>query len=262
MRLMEQGGLHGLWLTLIMYGSALVLSLPIARRGLAQWLKSPEILTPLALAAGWTNVSFILAILEGNVLRVLLLFYLSPLWAVIMAWCFLGERPNKIAWATLIVAMFGALSLLWSPELEFPWPSSRADWLALSSGLAFALSNIFIRKGQQVGLEGKLFSTWVGVMVLACALLLWHNVPVPDVSVGIWVGATSLGLMAIVMTASVQFGVTSLPVHRSAVILLFELVVGAVSQQLLTEEKMLPVEWLGGALIVAAAYISARSTKN
>jgi drug/metabolite transporter (DMT)-like permease len=40
--------------------------------------------------------------------------------------------------------------------------------------------------------------------------------------------------------------------------LLFELVAGAVSQQLLSNEVMTLTEWLGGSLIVLAAYLSAR----
>jgi len=62
----------------------------------------------------------------------------------------------------------------------------------------------------------------------------------------------------LVMTLTVQYGVTRMPVHRSAVILLFELVVGAVSSQLLTEETVLPREWLGGGMIVTAAWLAAR----
>jgi drug/metabolite transporter (DMT)-like permease len=56
----------------------------------------------------------------------------------------------------------------------------------------------------------------------------------------------------------VLYGVTRMPVHRSAVILLFELVVGAVSALLLTDEVVLLREWIGGAMIVSAAYLAAR----
>ena len=49
-----------------------------------------------------------------------------------------------------------------------------------------------------------------------------------------------------------------MPAHRSAVILLFELVAGAVSAQLLTNEVVHPQEWVGGGLIIAAAWLEAR----
>jgi drug/metabolite transporter (DMT)-like permease len=42
------------------------------------------------------------------------------------------------------------------------------------------------------------------------------------------------------------------------VILLFELVAGAASQQLLSEEIVTAREWMGGVLIVAGAWLAAR----
>jgi len=61
-------------------------------------------------------------------------------------------------------------------------------------------------------------------------------------------------------TLAVVYGVTKMPVHRSAVILLFELVAGAVSAQWLTDEIVTNVEWFGGGLIMLAAYLSARAS--
>ncbi len=46
-------------------------------------------------------------------------------------------------------------------------------------------------------------------------------------------------------------------IHHSAVISLIELVAGAVSQQLLTDEIVTVREWVGGVLIVIGAYLSA-----
>ena len=71
--------------------------------------------------------------------------------------------------------------------------------------------------------------------------------------------AVLLGLCGfLVMTLSVLYGVTRMPLHRSAVILLFELVVGAISALLLTDEMVLPKEWLGGFMVVTAAALAAR----
>ncbi len=75
-----------------------------------------------------------------------------------------------------------------------------------------------------------------------------------------YVGAAMLGIFGILlMTTLVQYGVTHMPVHRSAVISLIELVAGAVSQQLLTDAVVTVREWVGGALIVIGAYLSART---
>jgi drug/metabolite transporter (DMT)-like permease len=80
----------------------------------------------------------------------------------------------------------------------------------------------------------------------------------PAVSHGVVLAAVLLGLGGfLVMSLAVVYGVTRMPVHRSAVILLFELVVGAVSSLLLTDEVILMREWLGGGLIIVAAYVAA-----
>jgi len=211
-------------------------------------------------SAGWCNVAFILAVLEGTVVRVLLLFYLSPIWAVLLAWLFLGERLSRQARGVFALAIIGALVMLWDPVIGLPWPSAPGDWLAVSSGFAFALSNVMTRQLQQVSVQIKTLTSWAGVMVIATAMLLFSgSVVLPEVSLSVWLAAAALGWFGIViMTLAVQYGVTHMPVHRSAVILLFELIAGALSASLLTNEVVRPLEWLGGVLIIAAAYWAAR----
>jgi drug/metabolite transporter (DMT)-like permease len=71
----------------------------------------------------------------------------------------------------------------------------------------------------------------------------------------------ALGLFGILlMTVLVQYGVSHLPVHRSAVLALIELVAGAVSQQLLTDEVVTARDWVGGLLILVGAWLSAQAS--
>ncbi|MEE8387688.1 MAG: EamA family transporter, partial [Acidiferrobacterales bacterium] len=78
------------------------------------------------------------------------------------------------------------------------------------------------------------------------------------IDVSVHVGVVVLALLGMLaMTLFVQYGVSNMPVNRSAIILLFELVVGAVSQQLLTHETMTLIEWAGGGLVVMAAVLTA-----
>jgi drug/metabolite transporter (DMT)-like permease len=260
MRLLEGGGLAGIWLTLLIYAAALAASLPWTWSSLAEFRRSPALLAGLMLAAGWTNIAFVEAVLAGNILRVLLLFYLAPLWQTLMGWVFLHERPSQAALASLLVAMSGALTMLWDAEIGLPWPGGAADWYALSSGFAFAASNVITRKGQGITIRAKALAVWSGVVLLAGAIILLLRVPVPEIDIGIFSGAVALGVFGILlMTLLVQYGVTHMPVHRSAVLALIELVAGAISQQLLTDETVTAREWLGGALIIAGAYLSARA---
>lgn len=259
MRLLERGGLDGVWLSVILYASALLVSLPFMVRGLLAFRTQPFAMILLAVSGGWTNIAFVLAILDGNVLRVMLLFYLSPIWAVALGWLWLHERLSRVALVSLIVAMGGAGAMLWSPEVGFPWPQSRSDWLALSAGFAFALSNVTVRKMTELSIAAKALSVWVGVVVIGLVLAAGFELAWPQAASSIWLGAFALGVLGIwAMTLLVQYGVTHMPVHRSAVIMLFELVIGAISQQWLTDETLSAIEWLGGALIIASSYFSVR----
>jgi drug/metabolite transporter (DMT)-like permease len=259
MRLLEEGGLQGIWLTLILYGAALAASLPYTYRAFAQLLHAPVWLLVLMAAAGWTNIAFVEAVLHGNILRVLLLFYLSPLWATLMGRLFLREHVSRLAAASLAVALVGALLMLWNQDIGVPWPQSSADWFALSSGFAFALSNVATRGVQSVSVGTKLFCVGFGVSAMAAVIIVLVGAPIPRVAPNVFGGAVALGVFGILaMTFLVQYGVTHIPVYRSAVITFVELVAGAVSQALLTDEVVTAREWFGGALIVIGAFLAAR----
>lgn len=259
MRLLEQRGLDGVWLALILYGAAWVVSLPGTAATFRELHRYPISAALIAASAGWTNVTFVLAVLEGNILRVMLLFYLSPVWAIVLARLFLHERITPRAWFSLAVSLIGTVVMLWDPALGTPWPQMRADWLALSAGFAFAVSNVAIRKSEHLSIAAKSVNVWLGVVCVAVVWILASSLPVPAATPAVYIAAVLLGGIGIlVMTVLVQYGVSRLPIQRSAIIMLFELVVGAASQQWLTDESMTVKEWIGGALIVLAAYQAMR----
>lgn len=263
LRWLEQFGLSGLWQTFFIYSGTLWAVLIILWRqrshlanelGLAPWP-----LFFMLLTSGWCNTAFILAMLEGEVMRVLLLFYLSPLWATLIGWLFLKEQLHTLSVMVLVVAISGAVVMLWHPGMGYPWPHNTADWLALSAGISFAILNSLVRFADKVSIPVKTAVAWVGAIGISFVLILLSGTGLPAVEPAVMGYAALIGaVVMVIMTFSVVYGVTHMPVHRSSVILLFELVAGAVSSQLLTDEVIHTKEWIGGALVVAAAWLSAR----
>jgi len=255
---LEHLGMPGLWINLVSYA---VISLPgivLMIRQRQNLLVHRTGLLTVALFAGWCNVAFVLAVIDGQVVRVLVLFYLSPLWSVLLGRLFLGEMMSGRTKTVFALAMCGMLCMLWSPALGFPWPQNTADWLALSSGISFSIANVTNRYLSGVPIAIKTVVTWVGVTLVAGIGTILLPTPLPVVDTQAWWYAAALGVFGFAfMTAAVQYGVSHLPVQLSAVILLFELVVGTVSSQLGTDEPILLREWLGGFMIFSAGLISA-----
>lgn len=259
LRLLEQQGLSGAWSAVISYAAALSLFVWVFVRDFSDLRRNTLPLLLMSLSVGWTNVAFIMAVIDGNVVRVLLLFYLSPFWAVVLGWLMLDERLDGRSLQVFVIAVVGAFIMLWNEQIGMPWPTDRADWLAVSAGFAFAFSNVFVRRMQDVGVLLKSACGWSGNVMVALAWIGLTQTGIPAVAGAVYGGAVLLGLCGfLVMTLAVVYGVTRMPVHRSAVILLFELVAGAVSSLLLTDEVILLREWIGGGMIILAAWLAAR----
>lgn len=263
MRLLEAQGIPGLWGSLLIYIAALLPLLPRMFVHLEGFSRQPGLLFMVALTAGWANLGFILAVLEGTIVRVLLLFYLSPIWSVLLGWVVLKERPSPAALFSIVLALTGAFVILWLPDEPNPWSIDRADVLAITAGFAFSVMNICIRKLGDIPMILKLIPAFLGVILLSgIGVLVLQPVP-PEfnaVSLMLVLATGSIGML--VMTYTAQYGVTHLPVHRSAVLFLFEIVAGAVSAILLTDEITTIREWLGGGMVIVATWITAHEAMN
>ncbi|NOQ76223.1 MAG: EamA family transporter [Methylococcaceae bacterium] len=262
-RLLEDAGLSAVWSSLVMYFAAGLLVIPVLWRQYDLIAKHFSDLLILAIAAGITNVTFLVALTEGEVMRVMLLFYLSPLWTVLLGRWWLKEKLSLAAIIMLLIAMSGSMVMLWNKEIGWPWPHNLADWLALTAGFAFSINNVQARKLGSVSMSVKTSIIWWGVVITSLIVLWGQHSPIPDVSLNVWAGAWALGWLGIVaMTVAVLYGVASMPVYRSSVIMLFELIVAAIASWALTNEAMSLQEWLGGGLILIAAYGVARAESN
>jgi drug/metabolite transporter (DMT)-like permease len=217
------------------------------------------LLVGVALAAGWTNMSYVLAVLEGEILRVLLLFYLAPLWTVLLARLLLNEKLNQWGYAVMACSIAGAMIMLWPPHGGVPLPANHAEWLGLSAGVSFAMSNVLTRKAEGASLGAKSVAVWAGVTLVSLAALLTQQNPwnfVASFTPLTWGLLVGVGLLIAIMTYAVQYGLSHAPANQAIIIFLFELVVAAVSSYFLADEALNMKEWIGAALIIAGSLFS------
>ncbi len=260
-RLLNDLGMDGLTATLLAYLIPLVVAGYWVLRDAWQARQHALWLVILGLTSGWSNVGYVLAVLEGEVMRVLLLFYLTPLWTVLFARFFLHERLTAMGWVVIVLSLCGAAIMLWQPQLGLPLPTNRAEWLGLSAGMTFALSIVAARYlGDKTNGGAKTAAVWLGVVALT-GVGLWL-VPQPvawsNYSWQAWAILLGLAVAIASVTFAVQYGVTRIPATQSSVIFLFELIIAAIAAYFLTQERMSLNEWIGAGLILAASLFSGR----
>jgi drug/metabolite transporter (DMT)-like permease len=265
-RLLEQADINGPASATITYLIALLLGLVIFRKSLrASHLSdgNPYLLFWIGLLVGCACMAYILGVIHGEVMRVLLLFYLAPLWTIIFSRFLLQEKLSLYGYSVIFISLSGATTMLWQPGNNFPLPSSYGDWMGLAGGFAFALSNVLIRKDQNHSIQLKSLAVWLGVVVVGLGYSLFLPMPPPltEISLNSWLLLLGTGLAVFVLSLVLQYGLTHVPANQAIVLLLSELVVAAVAAYLLTSESMTPREWIGGAMIVSASFFSSRMNR-
>jgi drug/metabolite transporter (DMT)-like permease len=251
-RELQAQGLHALWATAFVYLFCLCCALAVRPRALAPFAREPR-LWLLAAACGLTNVGFNWGVTVGDVVRVVLLFYLMPAWSVLLAWPLLGERPNGASLTRLALALAGVLAVLHAPGTGLPLPRDAADWLALAGGFSFALTNILLRKLRTVPTESRVVAMFGGGAVLASLTAGVGQVGLPPPSGGWLLLALGLGLAFLASNLCLQYGASRLPAPTTALVMLSEVVFASLSSIALGAAELTPRVLAGGVLIMAAA---------
>jgi drug/metabolite transporter (DMT)-like permease len=260
-RLLEGAGLHPLAATALIYLLAVAV-LTVARP--AAWrevLRHPA-LWVLVAASGTTNAAFNWAVTIGDVVRVVLLFYLMPLWAVLLARLLLREPLSAGTLARGALALAGALLILWPRDgAGWPLPRSLPDWLGVIGGFSFALNNVMLRREAARSESARALAMFVGGALIS--LLLWSVLRSQGAVAGLppaggWImGALVLGALFLASNLALQYGAARLPANTTAVIMLSEVLFASVSAVLLGAGAIDSHVVAGGAAIIVAALSAA-----
>ena len=264
LRQLQSAGLHPLWSTVIMYCFALVVVLTIKPKAWQGLLQHPQ-LWLLFLASGLTNVGFNWAVSISDVVRVLILFYLMPAWAVLLAWLLLGERPTRAALWRLLLAFTGVMVVLLPINMNMAASMlhfSFADGLALMGGFCFAFTNVLLKKLNRTLSESRMFAMFGGGAVLAMLAGTtgmtqgWVNAMPAFSSSWVWLAA-GLSLAFLMGNVALQYGASRLRSSTTSVVMLSEVAFGSLSAIALGAAVVDTRTLVGGLLIILAAALAA-----
>jgi drug/metabolite transporter (DMT)-like permease len=260
LRWLEARGLSSLWVTTFVFALC-SLGIAIARpHSPLQFLRNRK-LWWLAFGAGMTNACFNTALVTGDVVRAVLLFYLMPVWVVLLARWLVHERITGAAVLRIAIALVGAALVLGQGALVLPIPRTIGDALAVAGGFAFGLNNVLLRKFNQEPAEARAFSIFIGGVLLppiaiALLALLGKSTAWPSANAITWMGLAAFALAVVIANLALQYGAARLTANVLSIIMVSEVLFAAVTTVLFDGAVLTPYTIAGGCLIIAASLMA------
>jgi drug/metabolite transporter (DMT)-like permease len=255
LRHLAQTGFTGSWASAAFF----VASIPPAV--IMGWMARRELkangrsLLWLSIASGVVLTLYSNAYTRTTVFNVLFLFYLSPVWSVLIARFVLREPVGRARLAAVALGLVGLVTML-SDGGGWPIPRNLGDWMALVAGLLWAICAIFIRRNQHIGALANTVAFYFGGFwpALAFALITdGDHVPNLAAIAASWpmlIGVAWLGWVP--SQLALYWGVSRISPVRTGILLMTELVSGVATAAWLSGDPISPQQAIGGALILAA----------
>lgn len=252
-------GLGGAWPGIVMYAAALLGLSPILwkeRKALAQKWRD------LIFSGVFTGAAFglfTISLVYTDVVRAILLFYLTPVWGTIVGIVFLGERLSPMRILCLLFGLGGMFIVLGGDQV-FPWPSNSGDWMALISGMTWAVGTLGLYRASGISVSGQVFSFITGALLLSLISLVFSaSSAEPVTHSAAVISVLPVALLSIIYTLPMIFltiwPATKLTPARVGLLLMSEVVVGLISVAIFSGEPFGMRELLGATLIVSAAFL-------
>tara|TARA_B100001059_G_scaffold58239_1_gene53535 strand:- start:780 stop:1691 length:912 start_codon:yes stop_codon:yes gene_type:complete len=144
-RAINDAEIHGLWSSAIWFAVPTALLFPLVVLRFKSIKAGGLSLQITAFLSGVALLCYTLAFLYTDVVRAMLLYYLTPVWSTLLAAAILREAITWQRVVAIILAIIGML-VIFGLGLSFPIPRNIGDWLGILSGFVWAIAIVRIRK--------------------------------------------------------------------------------------------------------------------
>jgi drug/metabolite transporter (DMT)-like permease len=240
------------WLaTVILFGVLLAAraQLAVPRR---HWLRL-AVVGILSIAA--YNIFSAFAQLTATTSRAAVLSYTMPIWAVIFARFFLGEPFDRRRQIGLALGAAGLLAL--GVPLLQAGQLTIGLFYALMSGIVWAAGSVFLKRWP-INASAPVITAWqmcLAALVMTVGMLVLEGLPESlPVLPSTYVGLAYNVLIGQALASTLWFTILGImPAGTAAIGSLLVPAVGAVGATLILGERPTLSDWLGLALVIAAA---------
>lgn len=206
---------------------------------------------------GFTSLSLKwLTVTEGT-----LLTFTMPLWASLLAWPILGERPGWMGTAALAMGFSGIALLVAGPGLALDLTQLPGILLALTAAVLFALGSVMARNPLPLPpLAAAAWQTGLGCLPMVMLSLVFERHQIGPLSLK---GTLSMAYMTLIPMATCYLSwfaaLRRLPASTAAMGMLLVPVIGTASAALVLGEPLGQRQVLSFALVIAGIALGLRA---
>lgn len=258
-RWLAEAGLSGAWGTVAITAAATLLLAPLAARHRGRLLCA----NPLALASialgGAAFALYSIGFVYGRVAIVILLYFLTPVWSTLIGRYVMGWHTPPMRMLAIALGLAGLVVML-SATGDAPLPRSAGEWMALLAGLLWSVATTGIRAKSDIGPVEAAFVFALGA-TLAAALLAPVLAPLPDRTAltaplaSLAIAFATGGVWWALSIAALMWATVRLEPARVGILLMVEVLVGAVSAAVLAGEHLHLLEIAGGVLVLLSGVL-------
>ena len=271
-RAINDAGIHGLWSSTIWFAVPTILLLPVTILRFKSIKIAGISLQITAILSGVALLCYTLAFLYTDVVRAMLLFYLTPVWSTLLAAIILHESITWQRSLAIILAIMRIL-IIFGLGQNFPIPKNVGDWLGILSGIIWAIATIRIRKHEghsAVDMTiGFFFWSFIASLIL-CSFLDSNQFPSIEKIFGVlpWLFAF-MAIFVIPGAFASLWGPKYVSPGLVGLLMMTEIIFGSITAALFANEPFGIRESLGIILIISASVLEPlseiirnRSVKN
>jgi probable blue pigment (indigoidine) exporter len=186
--------------------------------------------------------------------------YTLPVWASLLAWPMLGERPTARKILALILALGGVALLVGADTAEATWQKLPAAGMSLAAAILFGLGTVLAKK-KPLRLPPTTAVAWQAMlgMVLVVSLAGFEHPDWGNVTAGGWVSIAYISTIPLTVAYLAWFrALRMVPASTAATTVLVSPLVGVIGSGGLLGETFGPRQIVALTMTLAGVALAAR----
>lgn len=264
-RAIAEIGLDGAWGTGAITLAAMVFLAPFVWAGKTAWRAANRIGLASVALGGAAFALYSIGFLYGKVALVVLLWFFSPVWSVLIAKYLLRWQVPKLRLVAIAVGLAGLFIML-GGDGGIPVPGNLGEWMAFVGGLIWAFATAGMRLKSDLSPAPAAFVFALGAAVTSFAFAPFLE-PLPAIArADLWmmVGQVLLtgGLWWGLSIAALMWATVRLDPARVGILLMTEVMFGAMTAAIFAGESLSRSEVIGGALVILCGVLEVWPTRQ